>query len=424
MPSDQSLLLLEAIERIWTRITDNAAAIGDTFERITESFYSKVIRPGDTVIDGGAHAGRHTIPLARLVGPHGQVLAFEPIPDVAEKLKRLLTATGLHDRVRLRPEALARDAGRQDFFIVQNMPEYSGLTSRQYVDFVPEQSQIQVDVTTIDAVVNGADHNRPLSFVKLDLESGEFRALQGAEHAFRAQGPCCVFENGLQSSAVGYEGAEFFGYFERLGYELYDILGSPVTDAFWARSGPWYFVAIPSARRDLVPLLWASALEELLASPWVIPRPLLRVDSSSASPVITNAPGIIGHLDHVETSIRLAGWVGDSQTGQPARSLMIAVDGQPVASSTLGRPRHDVVTATGQTGFARSGFDITFPAVAGQRLELFAEAADGTFARIGGAVEIVAFHQTPPVPDTLAGSLKALLSRIGSHSPLAKGNGS
>ena len=34
----------EAITRIWARINANSADLGDLFERITESFYSKVVR--------------------------------------------------------------------------------------------------------------------------------------------------------------------------------------------------------------------------------------------------------------------------------------------------------------------------------------------------------------------------------------------
>src|ERR1700730_8047772 len=108
MSSQQPASLRDAIGRIWAQIRVNSSEIGDVFERITQSFYSQVIRPGDTVIDGAAHTGRHTIPLARLVGAGGLVVASEPLPRAAAKLRRLLTEAGLDGRVRLRPAALAR----------------------------------------------------------------------------------------------------------------------------------------------------------------------------------------------------------------------------------------------------------------------------------------------------------------------------
>jgi FkbM family methyltransferase len=40
--------------------------------------FRQCLRPGDVAIDVGANLGAHTLPLARLVGPGGIVIAFEP----------------------------------------------------------------------------------------------------------------------------------------------------------------------------------------------------------------------------------------------------------------------------------------------------------------------------------------------------------
>jgi FkbM family methyltransferase len=386
MSSLQPASLPDAVGRIWAQITANSSDVGDMFERITQSFYSKVIRPGDTVVDGGAHTGRHTIPLARLVGADGLVVAFEPLPSAAEKLRRLLAESGLDRRVRLRADALAREPGRRDFFVVNNMPEFSGLRSRKYVGFVPDQTEVQVDVETIDSALKMSQCPGSLSFVKLDLESGEFRALQGAEQTLRAQESCCVFENGLESSADGdYSSDEFFGYFERIGYELYDILGCHVTEACWSHPGPWYFVTMPRTRsRELLPLLWASALEELLTAFWSAKQQIGPPPASFASQAGPGVPAVSGYVDRVEQSVRVSGWAGDLQTGRPTRSLVIAVDGTAIATVYPELPRGDVVAATGQAGFERSGFDVTVRTTGGQRVEVHAQAADGRFVKIGG----------------------------------------
>ena len=377
--------LVEAIWRIWAQVAANSSDIGDLFERITQSFYSKLIRAGDTVVDGGAHTGRHTIPLARLVGAHGLVVAFEPLPAAAETLRRLLAGSGLEQRVRLRPEALAREPGRRSFFVVNNMPEFSGLRSREYADFVPDETEVQVEVETIDSAVSMAQSPGSLSFVKLDLEGGEFRALQGAEQTLGLHGPCCVFENGLQSSAADYGAGEFFKYFEQIDYELYDILGCRVDETFWSRPGPWHLVAMPGPRsRELLPLLWASTLEELLTSLWSPMERLAPPPAGFASRAGTGVSGAIGHVDRVAASIRLTGWAGDLQLAQPARSLVISVNGTAVATAYPGKARHDVVAATGHVGLAHSGFELTVLTTAGEHVEVHAEAAYGTFVKLGG----------------------------------------
>ena len=375
--------LAESVDRIWAQVRANSANMGDMFERITQSFYTKIVRSGDTVIDGGAHTGRHTIPLAHVVGPEGLVIAFEPLTAVAEKLRLLLDRFGFDTRVRLEAEALSSQQGRRDFFVVNNMPEFSGLTSRTYADFVPDQTKVQVDVDTIDSVVKSVSTQGSVSFIKLDLEGGEFRALQGAEQTLGRHRPCCVFENGLQSSADDYTVEEFFSYFQRVGYELYDILGSPVDETRWSQSGPWYFVAMPGAHgRELLPLLWASVLEELLIC--------LRPPAGQLSPPPTFWPPPAGfrtsrgtgHVDHVEASIRISGWAGDHEAGQPARSVVILVDGMPVATAHPDKIRNDVVAATGQAGLAQAGFEAALRTTAGHRLEVYGECGDGTFFKL------------------------------------------
>jgi FkbM family methyltransferase len=375
---------LDSTRRIWSQIAANAPDIDDLFERIIQSFYSKVVSPGDTAVDGGAHTGRHTIPLARLVGNDGLVVAFEPLQVPASKLRQLLGISGLDQRVRLRSEALANKQGKHDFFIVQNMPEYSGLSSRDYVGFVPEQTTVQVDLETIDLAVNTDLRADRLSFIKLDLEGGEFNALKGAERTLRAHGPCCVFENGLESSASGYDADEFFGYFKSIEYELYDILGCRVDEALWNQPGPWYFVAMPRVRSvELLPLLWMSALEELVTSPWV-PREQGIVAAAAFRPRADSiGPALVGHVDRVDRFVRLSGWAADPESGRPARSLLVTVDGTIVAVRHQPRQRHDVTAATGLAGLADSGFDVVLRGT-GERIEVYAEASDGTFVKLVG----------------------------------------
>ncbi|MGH6962162.1 MAG: FkbM family methyltransferase, partial [Dongiaceae bacterium] len=55
-------------------------------ERHDLGFMQRYLRPGDAVLDIGAHAGPRAIPAARLVGPPGRVDAFEPSPTLRTAL--------------------------------------------------------------------------------------------------------------------------------------------------------------------------------------------------------------------------------------------------------------------------------------------------------------------------------------------------
>lgn len=68
---------------------------GRRYEDATSAYFERVVKPGDTVIDVGAHIGYFTLLLAALVGPKGRVLAFEPNPENYQRLLSHLAINGL-----------------------------------------------------------------------------------------------------------------------------------------------------------------------------------------------------------------------------------------------------------------------------------------------------------------------------------------
>lgn len=70
----------------------------------------KLLRPGDTVLEAGAHVGAHTVFLARAVGPRGRVIACEPQRRLFDLLRENLSANG-SSQVQPRLEALGAERG-------------------------------------------------------------------------------------------------------------------------------------------------------------------------------------------------------------------------------------------------------------------------------------------------------------------------
>jgi|WetSurMetagenome_2_1015567.scaffolds.fasta_scaffold30921_2 predicted methyltransferase len=70
---------------------DNSSRAGERFsDGIGDAefkFIINEIKPGDRVIDIGANIGFYTLILAKLVGPYGEVYAFEPDPISHSLLK-------------------------------------------------------------------------------------------------------------------------------------------------------------------------------------------------------------------------------------------------------------------------------------------------------------------------------------------------
>ena len=142
--------------------------------------FGRVLKKGDTAIDGGANVGYHSLIMASLVGLEGKVLAFEPGPDNAEKLRRNV-ALNRAKQVKVIEQPLW---GSQKV-VKLHMAADSGMHALH-----PHNTFGVVDIesTTIDAW-----HESP-KLIKLDVEGSEIEALIGAMETVAACKPFIVCE--------------------------------------------------------------------------------------------------------------------------------------------------------------------------------------------------------------------------------------
>ena len=56
-------------------------AANGTWETLECEWLARTLKPGDTFLNVGANVGYHVLRAARLVGPHGRVIAIEPDPE-------------------------------------------------------------------------------------------------------------------------------------------------------------------------------------------------------------------------------------------------------------------------------------------------------------------------------------------------------
>jgi FkbM family methyltransferase len=145
---------------------------GDGYEPLSRQRFLERIRPGTTVIDGGAHIGLFTVLAAQRAAP-GKVYAFEADPYNFDALRINAARNGLTN-VRLVNEALA-DAPGELQFLVSSGTIASSLITKSYVD---DAHPITVTATTIDAEIPPG-RARDVA-LKLDVEGAEERVLRGA----------------------------------------------------------------------------------------------------------------------------------------------------------------------------------------------------------------------------------------------------
>jgi FkbM family methyltransferase len=172
------------------------------------------VRPGDVVLDIGAHIGLWTLLMSRLVGPSGTVTAFEPVPRSADRLRHNLSASraGAVDVVQA---ALGAGHGTVRMFI----PGDAG--SAALAPEGPFDETLVVPMITLDEYWVGRG-SPDVSFVKVDAEGSEPRILEGAGRFFRSCRPIVACEvNAGKLGAMGHDPSELFAFFARLGYRSF-----------------------------------------------------------------------------------------------------------------------------------------------------------------------------------------------------------
>ena len=154
-----------------------------------QAVISRIVRPGWTCADVGAHDGIYTRLLAELVGTSGHVVAFEVHPDNARRLRK--TLRGLGNRVAVENIAVTDGAassvtvhaGRRRASQEWNITGFD-------LDGHPTLAELEVAATSLDDYF--AD--RPLDFVKVDVEGAEALVLHGMRRLLRERKPAIAVE--------------------------------------------------------------------------------------------------------------------------------------------------------------------------------------------------------------------------------------
>ena len=219
----------EQLLAIYDRIYQNHGYAWPDFEALIRKVLGAMVEPGDCTIDGGANVGEVTEFLADLVGPSGAVVSFEPAPEVYEQLLKRIRDRGYVGVVQPHCGALSDSAGSSSFVFVPQLPGYSGLRVREY----PFEVQTQLITVPTFCLDDFLPLSGELTFIKLDLEGGEYHALRGGEQMLRRYNPFIVFEHGGLETyrQYKYEGKDLWSFLDQLGYALYDVVGNGPAEA-------------------------------------------------------------------------------------------------------------------------------------------------------------------------------------------------
>jgi FkbM family methyltransferase len=175
----------------------------------------RFVTPGSVVVDAGASCGIYTVAAARLVGPTGRVVSFEPGARAADVLDRNIELNDLGN-VRLHRTALSDRVGRVRLLANRGPVAQSISFETDAIDGFDE-----VPTTTLDETLAHEGIDR-VDFIKMDIEGAEELALRGAETLLARSRPTIVLElNPAAAARLGLPTDGAWRLLESLGYSFF-----------------------------------------------------------------------------------------------------------------------------------------------------------------------------------------------------------
>ena len=175
----------------------------------------RVVRRGDVTLDVGANFGFFAYRLAQLVGPDGEVHAFEPHPAQRENLARI---EATRPNVRFHAVALSARPGSAELVVprAEGRPDVALATLEQRPG---DADRVEVPVETLDRAL--ADRRRPVAFVKCDVEGHERAVLEGAAELLEKDAPTLLVE--IEQRHQQDDIRETFRLLDEIGYDGYAV---------------------------------------------------------------------------------------------------------------------------------------------------------------------------------------------------------
>lgn len=209
-------------------------------EIAVQAVLAALLRADATYVDVGTNRGQ-LLGEALRVAPVGRHIAFEPIPELAEQVRKVFPG------VDVRQLAVSAQPGSAEFCHFKTMDGWSGLRrSPEVSDERGHPEYIQVRLSTLDTELAGVSPR----VVKIDVEGAELDVVRGGREALARSRPFVLFEHVAAAAALyGSPSTALWDELDGLGYEVFSITGDGpfARDAFAATSGVINWLARPAS---------------------------------------------------------------------------------------------------------------------------------------------------------------------------------
>lgn len=196
-------------------IQQNLYFLGE-YENTELTFVKNHLKKGDYVIDIGANIGLYALFCSKYVGQEGKVYAFEALPKNFNLFQKNVALNSVKN-VQLENLAIFNTQGTLEIFT--NTEEANqGMASSYMKDF---SEKISIPALTLDAYVE--EHKiEKIDFIKMDIEGGEFPALQGMRNTLQKFKPTLLLEVDAEIlKNTPFTEEEILNFLAKLNYSKY-----------------------------------------------------------------------------------------------------------------------------------------------------------------------------------------------------------
>lgn len=167
------------------------------------------LKPGSVFLDIGANVGYYSMLASDRVGPSGAVHAFEIDPRPLRCLRKNV-AVCTNQNITLNEIAVGDSVGSGVLI--------SGLDCG-HSSVKPEGQGVKVDMLTLDHWLQTSGEPDRIDVIKLDIEGGELKALEGAKNLIKKCRPLIVCEALDEKIRKGVPGQDkLLSFFSRINY--------------------------------------------------------------------------------------------------------------------------------------------------------------------------------------------------------------
>ena len=166
----------------------------DSFEPQTSRTLRFFFSRATTFVDVGANYGFYSL-LAAHWNPNIQVVAFEPVPQIFERLQGNIRLNGLQQRVSSYCLALSDRSGPAKLYVPQSdSRDFESTATLAEGNWQQRKGSPTIDLQSISFADFEKQHPARLEIVKVDVEDHEASVLRGMQEAIRRDRPFIVCE--------------------------------------------------------------------------------------------------------------------------------------------------------------------------------------------------------------------------------------